>query len=420
VTKIRRASRKRRRKARRGVLRTTKNRVLHLEMRLTDLSNEELLSSLKSLVCEGNRILAKVIAYLAEVEDRRLHLELACSSMFDFCTRKLGFSEGESFRRLTAARLVRRFPVLLEAIASGRLHLSSVVRLRDLFSEENVDELVEAASGKTKREVEELIAKRAPKPDVAPSIRKLPDVSRPAAPQVALPAAPRSSPIPAGQVQPLSESRYKIQLTASAALKDKLEHARALMSHRNPSGDLAAVVEQALDLLIEKLEKEKLGKVACPRAAQPRPSSNPGHVTRTARREVIDRDGLQCSFVGKDGERCPARAFLELDHRHPRALGGTGEASNVRVRCRAHNRHAAEQVFGCAHIEERIHFRQRKSPPDAETRSLVRGALRAMGFRTPDTERALAAIEHGGGNARPDAWSRPVEALVREALGVLT
>ncbi len=76
---------------------------------------------------------------------------------------------------MTAARLARRFPALLDAVASGRIHLSSLVLLRDHLTEANVDEVVAAASGRTKREVEELVARMAPKPDVQASIRKLPD-----------------------------------------------------------------------------------------------------------------------------------------------------------------------------------------------------------------------------------------------------
>jgi hypothetical protein len=383
-------------------------------MRFTELSNEEVLSSLKALLAEGNRILVKVLAYLAEVEDRRIHLELACSSMFNFLVRRLGFSEGEAFRRLTASRLVRRFPKLLDAIASGRLHLSAVVLLRDLFSEENVDALIEAASRKSKREVEALVARLAPKPDVADSIRKLPDASpvgaTPGAPTRS--DAPRHVPAPAPQLQPLSESRYRIQLTASATLRDKLEHARALMSHQNPSGDLAIVVEKALDLLVEKLEKTQLGKTERPRAA--RAPAKPAYVTRAARREVARRDGASCSFVSKDGERCSSREFLELDHRVPRALGGTGDATNLRWLCRAHNRHAAEQVFGREHVEERIDFSQRECGTAAATRELVRRALRNLGFRSADTDRAMSTLAQRGG------WDRPVESLVRDALGILT
>jgi hypothetical protein len=61
-------------------------------------------------------------------------------------------------------------------------------------------------------------------------------------------------------VEPLSAARYRIQLNASAQLKQKIEHALDLLSHSNPTGDLAAVVERALDLLIERVEKERFAQ----------------------------------------------------------------------------------------------------------------------------------------------------------------
>jgi hypothetical protein len=381
-------------------------------MRFSEMTNEQVLASLKAVVGEGHRIVAKIVAYLAEVEERRIHLELACASMFDLCTRKLGFSEGEAFRRITAARLVRRFPAVLDAIASGRVHLSSVVLLRDHFSESNVDALLEQASGKSKREVEELVARLAPKADVSSTIRKLPERAS-LAPSMPISMQTPTVP-PKPQVQPLSESRFRVQLTASSELREKLEHARRLMRHRNPGGDLAVVIEHALDLLIEKLEKAKLGKAERPRAATTTTPKDPANVTRAARREVVERDGVRCSFVGTNGERCSSRDFLEFDHRTPRALGGTGDATNLRLLCRAHNLYAAEQVFGRAHMAERINVRQEECGTGAEPRDRVRGALRAMGFRTAEAERAITTLDPRGWDARPIEW------LVRDALGVIT
>lgn len=318
--------------------------------RLAEMSNEEIVVELKLFVGAERQSLARVIVYLVEIEERRIHLALACSSMFDFCTRKLGFSEGEAFRRLTAARLVRRFPALLDAIASGRIHLSSLVLLRDLLTEANVDEVVAAASGKTKREVEEVVARMAPRPDVQASIRKLPERR----------SSSSSSSDASSRVQAIAERRYKVQLTANEALRDKLELARALMSHQNSSGDLAVIVERAVELLIEKLSKEKLGKSS--RTRRRKSPAKHGYVTRAARGETFDRDGIQCSFVGENGERCPARSFLEIDHVKSRALGGSGEAENLRVLCNAHNHDAAERVFGRAHVEARIRSsRKRRS-----------------------------------------------------------
>lgn len=415
-------------------IRALKNRMVERIMIQQRLSNEELLSTLSATWREEGVLVARTIVMLMEVEDRRLHLELACSSMFDFCTRRLGMSEGEAFRRITAARLAKRFPPVLDAMRKQYVHLSSLVLLRELFTRENVDELLAAAAGKTKRAVQELVAKLAPRPDVPASIRKLPPArafptatttptttatattsapttttnATPTATATGLPwplpdalpiagarvvATPTSTPSApprdiAGQLVPLAEARHKVQFTASSALREKLERAQSLLRHRNIDGDLAVVVERALDVLIAKLEKEKLAATPQPRSrsrspSTPSPTATPpgkdraegknrppaaspqregkvSHpVTTTTvraavRREVMKRDGAQCTFVGLSGERCPARTLLELDHRHPRALGGGSGASNLRILCRAHNHYAAERAFGREHIADAI------------------------------------------------------------------
>src|SRR3954454_12033006 len=118
-------------------------------MHLADLTDHELVSRLSALCLEGHALTARMIVHLIEVEERRLDLRAACTSMFDFCQRRLGMSEGASFRRINAARLVKRFPALLERIERGELHLSTLVLLRDHLDERNVAELISAAVGKT-------------------------------------------------------------------------------------------------------------------------------------------------------------------------------------------------------------------------------------------------------------------------------
>jgi 5-methylcytosine-specific restriction endonuclease McrA len=192
-------------------------------------------------------------------------------------------------------------------------------------------------------------------------------------------AAP-GKPLP-GTVAPLAEDRYRVQFTATPILKEKIERARALLWHRHPSGDLASVVERALDQLIDRLEREKLGKRTTERKAaksgrstkdKPQrevPGSKRAAIRRGTRREVNARDRGQCAYVGTNGERCSSREHLEFDHRVPKARGGRGDAGNVRLLCRAHNRFAAEQAFGRAFVERKIHLRQHKSRPDARADS---------------------------------------------------
>ncbi|MDB5214709.1 MAG: hypothetical protein JWO86_2636, partial [Myxococcaceae bacterium] len=280
-------------------------------------------------------------------------------------------------------------------------------------------------------------------------------------PREAAVAASALEPAPApARIEPLSEARFRVQLTASAELREKLERARDLMSHANPSGDLAVVVEKALDLLLDRLEKQRLGKVTrptrltatTPRVDRPRTSRARSAIPRGVRREVFGRDGGTCTFVDTEGRRCPSRAHLELDHILSRALGGSDEASNLRVRCRAHNRLHAEEVFGKEHVARAVDFRQRKSrcvesdesvksvesvesvenveaPPSRvdeaaeETRTAgtaidvaMRGLV-GLGFARSEARRAIEAVARRR-NTRAEAL--PVQRLLREAIAALT
>ncbi len=393
------------------------------------LSNDDLMARIRALVGVGRRVLAKLIAFLAEVEHRRLHLDSAYSSLQDFCIRALGMSEGEAFRRMTAARMTLRFPSIPDRIARGEIHLSGLVLLRDHLTEDNHDTLLREAAGKTKNGIRELLARRAPRPDVPCSITTIPE--QPSLPTQSTEVQVRA-PInaPTQTIEPLAPARHRVELTASTELREKIERAVDLMRHSNPKGDLAFVVERAIDLLLETLEKQKFGKTKRPRPAKP--STDPAasrHVSNEVRREVHERDGEQCAFVDALGSRCPSRAFLQHDHQQAWARGGKSDASNVRMLCAAHNRRAAELEFGREHVETCIDMRRRKSRPppppvdvaeSAEIGELfetARRALRGMGFRGEETSRAIDVMrERTVGTYPPPALAQ----LIREALGILT
>ncbi|HWZ91238.1 MAG TPA: hypothetical protein VNW92_20395 [Polyangiaceae bacterium] len=275
---------------------------------LSRVADRDLEAELGRLLASGSRTEARIIAHLAAVEERRLHLEAGSSSLFDYCCHRLGLSENEAFHRITAARLAQRFPAIFGLIERRVVHLTAVCLLRDYLTPENHRELLEEASGKTKLQVQEMLARRFPRPDVAATIRKLPSPRSPAralasspvalssatphdsnaaneanpaspsATQVsssardANPASPSATQVsssaqsaPKSVLEPLSAARYRIQLNASVHLKRKLEHAVDLLSHSNPSGDLSFVIERAVDLLIERVEKERFAQTKSPR-----------------------------------------------------------------------------------------------------------------------------------------------------------
>src|SRR5450432_2491456 len=141
---------------------------------LEHVGDRDLERDLLQLLANGSRTEARMIAHLAAVEERRLHLESGSSSLFGYCCSRLGLSEDEAFHRITAARLARRFPLIFGLIERREIHLTAVCLLRDYLTPENHRELLAEASGKTKLQVLELLAHRFPWPDVASTIRKLP------------------------------------------------------------------------------------------------------------------------------------------------------------------------------------------------------------------------------------------------------
>jgi hypothetical protein len=157
-------------------------------------------------------------------------------------------------------------------------------------------------------------------------------------------------------ITPLRAERFKVQFTADQRLHDKLEQAQDLLRHQVPDGDLAAVLERALDVLIAERLKLRFALVRKPRATTrakpPHPESR--HIPHEVRREVITRDGQQCSYVSAAGHRCEQRGLLELHHEEPYGRGGEATTANIRVLCRAHNQLLAERDYGRAFMQRRI------------------------------------------------------------------
>lgn len=141
---------------------------------LAELSDDDLLRRLSTLLRDSRCVEAELIAHIAEVDDRRLYAREATSSMFAYCTERLHLSEGESYLRIQVARATRKHPVLLRMLADGRLHLSGIGKLVPHLTLGNRDDLLKRATHRSKREVEELVAELQPSPEVPSLMRKLP------------------------------------------------------------------------------------------------------------------------------------------------------------------------------------------------------------------------------------------------------
>jgi len=74
------------------------------------LPDDELLARVAGLAGRERGATAELVAHLAELETRRLHLRAGYSSMFAYCHGALSLTDHEAFNRIEAARAARRFP----------------------------------------------------------------------------------------------------------------------------------------------------------------------------------------------------------------------------------------------------------------------------------------------------------------------
>jgi hypothetical protein len=322
------------------------------------LSDDELVARIKRLASRERVITSGLVAHLAELDTRDIHLRQGYPSLFAYCRQVLSLSEHEAYNRIEVARAARRFPVILELLAEGSVSLTAVRLLAPHLTSENHQSVLASARGKRKIDVEEMVARLAARPEVAASVRRLParahsapkleaPFTAPSAPVVSAPEASLAVPAPSTRsvpVVPLAEDRYKLQMTITGDTLRKLRLAKDMLRHALPTGDDAAILDRALTALLTELAREKFGATGRPRPARPT-SSTSRHVPAAVRRTVWVRDLGSCAFKGPDGRRCSERAFVEFHHLRPFATGGEATVSNIELRCGRHNRYEAKVFF---------------------------------------------------------------------------
>jgi hypothetical protein len=377
----------------------------------------------------------KLVADIAEIDARKVYRRAGYDSIHSYCVHEFDLTVKAAFHRIHVARVAWRFPAVLAALAEGRLHVTAVRMLAPRLRMENAAELVEAAAHRSKAQIEQLLAERFPRPklplllEVLAVSEQLP-VAGVAPPSVPMEAPPESQRPPGGveaavavsvpapvttpvTLVPLLPPRFPLKVSLRQETHEKLRHARELLGHQLPSGDVAEVLDRALDALIAKLEKRKFAATDRPRPSQLAATPGSRHISAEVQRAVWVRDGAQCTFVGENGKRCPARKMLEFDHILEVARGGGSTESNVRLLCKAHNQYRAEQTYGSGFMERRRQEARvaRAEAAAKESAEQVSGCMRRLGFTADEARRAGT---HAA--SLPDA---SLEERVRAALSYL-
>jgi hypothetical protein len=291
-----------------------KHCAVNPDLVLTDRSNQQLLDGAKHLTGRHRTVTAHLIAHLAEIYARKLHVAERFSYLGDYCVEALGLSEDEGHRRAHAAVLAQKYPVILDMLLEGSIHLSTLRIIGKCLTPRNYKKVLNAARGKNKTELEHLAAALDPKPDVPAGLRKLPEpkpelkregdevalfAGAVEAPALAVPAEESSAPatsavplpspttsvssVPAkSRLAPLSPHRYNLQVTVDEETYKALRQLQDLLRHQVRNGDLSRIIKDALLEHLEKVKRQKFGHTKRPRKAKEQESWIEGENTRTA------------------------------------------------------------------------------------------------------------------------------------------
>src|SRR5258706_15051324 len=120
---------------------------------LGEMGDAELEEGLADLLGNHGRIEARLVAHLAELDARKLHLHAGYSSLYAYCRKRLGLSDFEAFSRIAAARVARRYPIVFQMLERRELNLTTVCEVREFLTDDNHRQLLAEVARKTKLEV---------------------------------------------------------------------------------------------------------------------------------------------------------------------------------------------------------------------------------------------------------------------------
>ena len=298
-------------------------------MNLQILSSKDLIARLQKLVQTERKITHLILECINEIEIRKLHLEQGYSSMYDFLTLKMGYSQAAAQRRLESARLIRQLPTEIkieinQKIESGELKLSQLSMVQKL-SREKQKLTGEKVSVQQKQEILNLITNKT-------TIETEVEISK----SLDLPVLN----LDLTKARHHKDESVTLTLTFSKEEIELLRQVRDLMSNTTGSTEIKEVI-----LYMAKKELNKPNKFQKLLNAKIKAKL----ISPTIEKNLLNIEPSTpewqcCQFKDPLTKKvCGSRMFLTIDHIHPRWAGGTDEPSNLQILCNNHNMYRYKQ-----------------------------------------------------------------------------
>lgn len=288
------------------------------------LSDEQLVANTKNLVRVERETLTEILHHFREIEHRRVYARFGYSNLHEFATKHLGYSDAAAQRRISSMRLMREIPEIETKIQEGVLSLSNISRAQGLFRAEaklertftrqEKIEILKSIESKSAREAEKELLKISPLA------------------------------VPQEKVRQVTEDLTELKIVLDSKLMGKLQRLKELLSHKNPGMAQKEVIENALDIALNKLDPDRRSSKATPTSEWR--SSNSRYVSAKVKHQVWTRDMGQCQFKSEDGKICGSRYLIEYHHTKPLAFGGQTTVENLKLFCKSHNSYQAIQDLG--------------------------------------------------------------------------
>lgn len=308
-------------------------------MTLHNISNDELIFRMQKLVRTERKVMHLVLLHIAEIESRKLYADLGFDGMYSYLTQGLGYSESAAYRRLQSARLLKQIPSVAERIEDGSLNLSQLTQVQKCLKES-------AKNGETisTQQTREVLEKLHNKSSF--------ETQKTLALEMNLPIEIHE------KVKPQQDDSIRLEVTLTKEQFEELQKAKSLLSHICPEGSWSEVI----GTLAKKFNSRKLkGRTKTVALSEKTTQSfavtevqvianqaqklGRRYISVHTKRMLFAKAQNCCEYEDpRSHQRCNSKYKLEIDHRHPIALGGTNDLRNLRVLCQTHNALAARQA----------------------------------------------------------------------------
>lgn len=291
-------------------------------MNLSGLSNENLIEGLKRLKAREDSLLVNVLDHILEIDRRQLFLPLGFPSLYSYLTQELKYSNGEAYRRIEAARLMRSVPESRAEVSAGRLNLTTMNEVRTAIkTKEKVSghsvgseerrSFVQAVLGCTKEQAQRNLGEKVP--ELAPLFEERRREHR--------------------------DGSLEMTLLFARMQRARLERAREILASRGPMPKMVDAIDRLSEFFLNKkdLMQRHLASEVTPRQVS--------RITYSLRRLIFQRDKGECQFKNASGKICGSRYQIEIDHIVPVSAGGSNAPENLRCLCRAHNQWKSDRLI---------------------------------------------------------------------------